>query len=432
MHRKSNLYLLTFLSVFLSLFLVGTVLSPLFLKMIRSSYLEMNAQVNQRQTLIIADMIAKLLSEGEKKQDIIAALQASLVKTDMYRTYLCLVDDKTHLFLAHPMPYLVGQSANQFVLNYSAGVQKKIKKMVSSGSTKAFTPGVILTTGVGRTEIVTSMLIPQTNLRIFSHENINRLNKDIALYQKGFVIILIILGFLVAFPASYAALKLSRQYEKEINAEQEKSEKLLLNTLPASIAKRLKADERNIANQYKDVSVLFIDIVNFTPIASTLTPEELVNLLNHIFNKFDEISLKYGLEKIKTIGDAYLVASGLPEPKKDHLSSCIKAAIEMLDFIHMEYGATNQLNVRMGLHAGPVIAGVIGSLRFAYDLWGESVNIASRLETSSLPGCLHCSESVYLRMKDQYQFTPRGETLLKGMRAAPTYFLVTHSGKEHI
>ena len=250
------------------------------------------------------------------------------------------------------------------------------------------------------------------------------------MFQKEFIFIFILLGFVVAFPASYAALRVSRRYEREIEAEQATSERLLLNILPASIAKRLKAEERNIANRYEDVSVLFIDMVNFTPLAAKLSPEDLVELLNQIFSQFDAISLKYGLEKIKTIGDAYMVVGGIPEPKKGHLKCCIQAGLEMMAFIESEYSdSNNKLEVRMGVHAGPVVAGVIGAYKFIYDLWGETVNIASRLESTSLPGYIHCSEIVYERMKDEYTFIARGKTLLKGMGDVPTYFVI-EKGRE--
>ncbi len=423
MTKKSNLYLFTFLGIFFSLVIVGAAIAPFFLKTIRSSYLVMSMDVNQHQAKLVAQILSHVLTAGESESTVVAAFQSSISTTDKNRYFFCLVDDKSKIFLAHPFKQLVGKSAERYIVSFTAANQNLDQKKGFIGLEKKLQSGAILSTPNGGSEIVNSALVPNTHLRVFSHENINRLNKDIKMFQKEFLIVFIFLGFVLAFPASYSALRVSRRYEKEIEEEQAKSDKLLLNILPLSIAERLKAEERNIANRYEDVSVLFIDMVDFTPLSTKMSPEKLVEMLNQIFSHFDEISLKYGLEKIKTIGDAYMVVGGIPEPKKDHLNCCIKAGLEMMAYINSGYETGDSLQVRMGLHCGPVIAGVIGAYKFTYDLWGETVNIASRLESTSLPGCIHCSELVYERAKSNYKFIARGKTLLKGMGDVPTYFL---------
>ncbi|HHF7345527.1 TPA: adenylate/guanylate cyclase domain-containing protein [Legionella feeleii] len=424
MIQKSNLYLFTFLGIFFSLFLVGTLLSPLLLNMIRSTYLTMSMDVNRRQAQVVAQMISHLLTDGEPKKNIISALQASLAKTEMDRGYLCLIDENTGVFLAHPIKKFVGQNVHQFNTNFLSLGQEQPQKWGTAIQNKKVEAGGTLIMPGGRTEIVNSFLVPDTSVRVFSHENMKRLNREIAKLQQLFIIIFILLGFIVAFPASYAALKVSRRYEKRIEAEQEKSERLLLNILPGSIAQRLKSEETNIANRYEDVSVLFIDMVNFTSLSAAMSPEKLVELLNFIFSRFDEISLKYGLEKIKTMGDSYMVAGGIPEFKPDHLKCCVEAGMEMMAFINKEHLDERKFTIRAGLHVGPVVAGVIGTHKFTYDLWGETVNIASRLESTSVPGHIQCSHAVYERIKNDYRLLPRGEVLLKGMGTIPTYFLL--------
>lgn len=424
MIQKSNLYLFTFLGIFFSLFLVGTLLSPLLLNMIRSTYLNMSIDANRRQAQVIAQMISHLLTEGEAKKNIISALQASLAKTEMDRGYLCVIDENTGVFLAHPIKKLVGENVHQFNVNFLLPGQKHPQKWGTAIQDKQMEAGGTLIMPGGRTEIVNSFLVPDTSVRVFSHENMKRLNVEIAKLQRLFIIVFILLGFVVAFPASYAALRVSRRYEQRIEAEQEKSERLLLNILPISIAQRLKSEETNIANRYEDVSVLFLDMVNFTQLSATMSPEKLVEMLNLIFSRFDEISFRYGLEKIKTIGDAYMVVGGIPEFKPDHLKCCVEAGLEIMEFTNKEYIYGKKLAVRMGLHVGPVVAGVIGTHKFSYDLWGETVNVASRLESTSEPGHIQCSQAVYERIKNDYKFLPRGNVLLKGVGKIPTYFLI--------
>ncbi|KTD32007.1 adenylate/guanylate cyclase domain-containing protein [Legionella israelensis] len=430
MAKKSNLYIFTFLGIFSSLILVGAILSPLLLDKIRTTYLTLNMDVNQRQAEIIGKILSNLLQEGQDKKKIIAAFQASLARTEMDRGYLCLVNQESGVFLAHPLKKLIGYKVNQLKIDYLPGVNGKPENWGEAIEKNKVSSGGILKTPSGHAELVDSYRIPNTNIRVFSHENLDRLNKEISKLEKTVIITFILLGFVVAFPASYAALKVSRRYERQIEAEQAKSEKLLLNILPASIAQRLKSEETNIANQFDDVSVLFVDIVGFTPLTSMLSPQKLVDMLNNIFSQFDAISLQYGLEKIKTIGDAYMMAGGIPEPKPDHLKRSIEAGLAMMTFINEKYKGPEKIKIRMGLHTGPVTAGVIGTYKFTYDLWGDTVNIASRLESTSQPGCIHCSEAVYKRMKEEYRFSARGKTSLKGLGEVPTYFLIPEQVSE--
>jgi class 3 adenylate cyclase len=206
--------------------------------------------------------------------------------------------------------------------------------------------------------------------------------------------------------------------------EEEQVNALLLNVLPASIAERLKRGEE-VADFYPAVSVLFADIVNFTPLSMRLTAAQVVHLLNHVFSIFDELTEQYTLEKIKTIGDAYMVVSGLPVPRPDHAEVLADLALDIQQAVAAlkEEGIEN-LMLRIGIHTGPAVAGVIGWRKFAYDLWGDTINTASRMESHGLPGRIQVSQEYYELLKDRYRFEARGEIEVKGKGKMCTYLLL--------
>jgi adenylate cyclase len=215
---------------------------------------------------------------------------------------------------------------------------------------------------------------------------------------------------------------------RQIQAEREKSERLLLNILPKPIADRLKQGQQTIADNFAEVTVLFADIVNFTRLSLTLSPTDLVQLLNQIFSTFDQLVEHYGLEKIKTIGDAYMAVGGLPTPRPDHAEAIADMALDMQQAIAQfsvppHVSPELPLKIRIGIHTGPVGAGVIGTTKFAYDLWGDTVNTASRMELHGLPGQIQVTSITYELLKDKYVFHPRGSIEVKGKGAMTTYFL---------
>jgi adenylate cyclase len=214
-------------------------------------------------------------------------------------------------------------------------------------------------------------------------------------------------------------------YIREIQLEREKSERLLLNVLPAPIAARLKQTTGIIADSFNDVSVMFIDIVQFTTLASQMPATALVSLLNDMFSSIDVLVDRYRLEKVKTSGDAYMVVGGLPVPRENHLETIADMALDVIasttQFSRPD-GAPFQL--RIGIHTGPVVAGVIGTKKFIYDLWGDTVNIASRMESHGLPGAIQVTEAVHDRLDPYYEFEPRGEIAIKGKGTMMTYLLV--------
>ncbi|MGD1906106.1 MAG: adenylate/guanylate cyclase domain-containing protein [Leptolyngbyaceae cyanobacterium] len=210
--------------------------------------------------------------------------------------------------------------------------------------------------------------------------------------------------------------------ETALKAEQEKSEKLLLNILPMTIAEQLKAETGAIASRFEAATILFADIVDFTGLSAEMPPSELVQILNKIFSTFDCIADGMGLEKIKTIGDAYMVVGGLPQRRPDHAEAILALAIRMQQEIQNFHRADGTpFHLRIGINTGPVVAGVIGIKKFSYDLWGDAVNIASRMESHGVADRIHISASTYQHLKDRYPFEDRGCISIKGRGEMRTY-----------
>lgn len=211
---------------------------------------------------------------------------------------------------------------------------------------------------------------------------------------------------------------------KKLQIEQDKSEKLLLNILPKPIADRLKRGERVIADSFPEVTVLFSDLVGFTQLSAGVSASQLVEKLNEIFLAFDILTELHGLEKIKTIGDAYMLVGGLPTPRLDHAEAVADMAMDMFDAIkRLNSQHDSNFNIRVGIHTGPVVAGVIGKNKFNYDLWGDAVNIASRMESHGIPGNIQISEATYKRIQDKFNCESRGLIDIKGKGQMHTYFL---------
>ena len=220
-----------------------------------------------------------------------------------------------------------------------------------------------------------------------------------------------------------ARRELEAAYQK-LTAERERSERLLLNILPRPIADRLKQEECTIADHFPEATVLFADIVGFTQLSSQISAAELVMLLNQMFSMFDQLTEQHGAEKIKTIGDAYMVVAGLPTPRSDHAAAIANLSLDMQQAIARFNVEQNQsFRIRIGINTGPVVAGVIGLKRFIYDLWGDTVNIASRMESHGLAGVIQVSETTYECLKDQYLLEKRGVIQVKGKGEMTTYLL---------
>jgi guanylate cyclase len=209
-----------------------------------------------------------------------------------------------------------------------------------------------------------------------------------------------------------------------LEREQARSESLLLNILPSPIAERLKAGSHTIADGYAEATILFADLVGFTRMSTTVRPEQLVVMLNRLFSRFDELSGRFGVEKIKTIGDAYMACAGVPVARPDHAEAVADMALAMREALkehNREFGSS--LQIRIGINTGPVVAGVIGLKKFIYDLWGDSVNLASRMESSGVPDRIQVSASTWECLRDRYDFEARGDIDVKGIGSIKAYLL---------
>lgn len=219
--------------------------------------------------------------------------------------------------------------------------------------------------------------------------------------------------------------ELVKKRTKELSEEKQTSERLLLNVLPAPIADRLKGGEGLIVDRFEAVTVLFADIVGFTSLSSRIPPEQLVSMLNELFSAFDSLAEKHGLEKIKTIGDAYMVVAGIPQPIANHAVAIAHMGLDMLDAINaFAKKHKSDLTVRIGIHTGPVVAGVIGTKKFIYDLWGDTVNTASRMESHGVPGRVHCSAATFALLTSVFDLEPREPIDIKGKGRMQTYLIV--------
>jgi class 3 adenylate cyclase len=229
-------------------------------------------------------------------------------------------------------------------------------------------------------------------------------------------------GFINVYGTDVTAVKERERLARE-------NERLLLNILPEPIAQRLRDGEPLIADRFDDVTLLFVDIVEFTRLSATMSPIELVGVLNDVFSVFDDLVERYDLEKVKTIGDAYMVVGGMSERSDDHTARVGSMALDLAEAVsRIEAAVRLGISFRIGIHCGPVVAGVIGTKKFIYDIWGDTVNLASRMESMGIPGRVQVTHAVAERLAGRFAFEPRGLIDVKGKGPTPTYFLVARVG----
>lgn len=229
----------------------------------------------------------------------------------------------------------------------------------------------------------------------------------------------------IAFVLLYYFVYQKNEFLRMLGIEQDRSERLLLNILPREIAEILKVENRVIADAYESASVLFADLVGFTPMTAEMEPRKMVELLNEIYSHFDDLVEKYGVEKIRTIGDNYMVASGVPRPRADHAEAMANMALEMWAFLgQFKDGSGKQVHFRIGINSGPLVAGVVGRRKFQYDVWGDAVNVASRMESQGVPDRIQVTAATHDLIGDKFDFNPRGAIDVKGKGEMETWFLM--------
>jgi adenylate cyclase len=252
--------------------------------------------------------------------------------------------------------------------------------------------------------------------------------RDIAAGVSGQEVLLACENLLLVSSLAFIALRFfiteRDKAQAALEREQARSEGLLLNILPAPIAERLKAGEQNLADGYAEATILFADLIGFTKMSSEISPERLVAILNRLFSRFDQLSERHGVEKIKTIGDAYMVCAGVPVPRPDHAEAIADMALGMLEALcehNHEFGST--LKIRIGINSGPVVAGVIGLKKFIYDLWGDTVNLASRMESHGISNAIQVSAAAREKLRKAYVLESRGKIEIKGIGPVEAWLL---------
>lgn len=268
-----------------------------------------------------------------------------------------------------------------------------------------------------------AILLEQQNAQV----KLKSTERNLSIALAAFVLA-ISLGLLLRYRQVRAQSRELAEKNQQIQAERNRSNELLLNILPAAVAEELKKNGKSSTRQYEEVTILFADFQNFTRIAELMPPADLVRELHHCFRGFDQIIGKYGLEKIKTIGDSYMLAGGLPEYQEGHTHQVIHAAFDMLTFLEQynEQRRRDQLplfEVRIGIHTGPLVAGVVGERKFAYDVWGDTVNVASRMESAGAVGKVNISESTYKLVHDAFFCFHRGKVTVKHKGDIDMYFV---------
>jgi adenylate cyclase len=244
-------------------------------------------------------------------------------------------------------------------------------------------------------------------------------------FRLGFILT-VVSAFVMAIAVVWYALREIRRAREAMEAEYDRSERLLTNILPATIAQRLKDPSRNIiADKYDDASILFADIAGYTKRASETTPSDLVRFLDRLYTDLDALVDSHGLEKVKTSGDSYMVVSGVPEPRDDHIEALACLALDMADAVaDLKDPQGREVPLRIGLAAGPVVAGVVGARKFFYDVWGDAVNVAARMETTDIEGRIQVPQDVYERLNHAFLLEERGEVDVKGKGVMHTWYLV--------
>jgi class 3 adenylate cyclase len=419
--KKSRLPLYTFLAVFLSIALVSAGAIPFLLKLVQDRYLEILREANRRQSTAMAQLLENQLARGISEEEVLADFQASIAGSETDRGYVCVVDQNSTELLCHPDKNMIGMDIKGLSALFDEDFKGKVlvpwEQKITGGESGG---GLLKPAGEMPDEVVYFHAIGDTGWTVSSHENATRIAAEIATIRLWFIVGGLLFSLLLAFPVSIAVRQVNRRYENRILREMRKSDRLLLNVLPAPIAARMKERERNIVDYYPEVTVLFCDIVNFTPLSAKFQPRRLVGLLGRIFSEFDALCEKFGVEKIKTIGDAYMAVCGLPEQTPDHTKPVALLAMEMLETVRRIHPS---LQVRIGIHTGEVVAGVIGTKKFSYDLWGDTVNTASRLESQGQRGQIHCSQTVFEKLSGEFRFIDNGTIRLKGRGEMRSWFL---------
>lgn len=425
--RAAQLTLLTFVAVLAAITVVGGAVVPFLLEKVEKRYTLLQADVNERQARSLARFATLRQEEGANLETVQAELQALLLGAEMERGYSCVVDRDTAEFLCHPMTSAIGMP-----ISSKAAVFKRLFPSTSPADCepweKAITKGYIgeglLVYEDGAEEIVHMLGIPGTGWTVSTHENKALVQAELANLRRSMIFASMAIGLLLAIPSSLAARAVAKRHEKSLESEQARSEKLLLNILPEAVAGKLLDNEGIIAQHHDCVTVLFADLVGFTPWAASISPEKLVSSLDLIFSAFDDLCQEYCLEKIKTLGDAYMLCGGLDSEPAESAINVVKCAERMIGIVRdFSEKVNHELILRVGIHSGELVAGVIGKRKFSYDVWGDTVNTASRIESYGIPNRIQVSETTRDLVAGAFATDARGIMKVKGIGDTPLWLI---------
>jgi guanylate cyclase len=355
-------------------------------------------------------------SEGDTTNAILSAAIAALIVINfllyiLHKSYRFFRVSQLTIFVSFPFVLHISIGGFTHSANLTWSLATLVIALLSSRLRESLPWFVIYCGLVVAAGIAEPLLFPESGLSAetaFLEFSLNIINSAVIIY----------LGLL------YLIFQKNRAYEL-LSEEKARSEQLLLNVLPKEIAPILKSGKQIIADRFDAASILFADIVHFTELSAKMDPEETVTLLNHIFSHFDTLVEQYELEKIRTIGDNYMVASGVPRRRGDHAQAISRLALAMADYVHsLPSQNDSPINFRIGINSGPVLAGVIGRHKFQYDLWGNVVNTASRMESQGIPGKIQIADPTYDLIKGEFDCSRRGLIEVKGVGEMNTWFLL--------
>ena len=425
-NHGSRLAIITFVVVLVSISLVALLVSPAILSRAEERYLDIQADSNARQARAIARFAAARFESGLTKDEVIAEVQTMLTGSDVELGYSCLIDRTSTKFLSHPMQMAIGMPVSSKNAEFSPIEDRRELEPWAQAITEGLHGSGALFYPDDSEEIVYMQEVLGTPWVVTTHENTVRMRGALAELRSTITKWLVGLGLVFASVASLAARMVSRRHEQVIETEQARSDSLLLNILPPAISQRLKENSGVISDRHTDVTVLFADIVGFTDFASNRPALEVVSWLNELFSQFDDICARHGLEKIKTIGDAYMLCGGLDGEPEVAVQSTVAAAVEMIAATRLlgKGVVGHDLSVRIGIHTGELVAGVIGKRKFAYDVWGDVVNTASRLESTGVTNRIQISDVVATNLGGTYNLEDRGAIELKGKGKMQAWLVV--------
>jgi len=380
--------------------------------------------MRQRRVLTIATRIAVAVTLGFAVMQVATAGVWSLAVVQFVTAVILALTPLLQRFgeLVAPVTVIVTAYVSLSVVTWNIGTGAGLQFYLLAGGTVA-----VLILGIGRIVLASIVVTIGAAIVITLHFTVP---VDTGLLPQwfitaAFVVSVISTSLMIVATVGYALRQIARA-EVSMEREYERSESLLANILPASVAERLKDPDRDvIADQYEDAAILFADIAGFTKRASDTRPTDLVRFLDQLYTGIDALVDKHGLEKIKTSGDSYMVVSGVPQPRPDHLEALANLALDMADAVAgLKDPQGRDVPLRIGLAAGPVVAGVVGARKFFYDVWGDAVNVASRMESTDVAGRIQVPQEVYERLKNGFVLEERGDVDVKGKGVMRTWYLV--------